>query len=60
MLMRIQGELRTVEVRTHLIERLLPVPDQVIPVDKLVEFRRRHGNLLPGLYCNDAKKRRLT
>jgi hypothetical protein len=47
--MWIQGELRAVEVRTHLIERLLPVPDQVVPVDKLVEFRRRHGNLLPGL-----------
>jgi Family of unknown function (DUF6236) len=47
--MRIHGELRAVEVRTHLIERLLPVPDQVVPVDKLVEFRRRHGDLLPGL-----------
>lgn len=47
--MRIRGELRAVEVRTHLIERLLPVPDEVVPVDKLVKFRRKHGNLLPGL-----------
>jgi hypothetical protein len=46
---RIEGELRAVEVRTHLMERLLPVPDQVVPVHELVEFRRRHGNLLPGL-----------
>jgi hypothetical protein len=47
--MRIQGELCAVEVRTHLMERLLPVPDEVVPIHELAEFRRRHGDLLPGL-----------
>jgi len=47
--MRVQGELRAVELRTHLMEQLLPVPDRVVPVDQLVAFRRRHGDLLPGL-----------
>jgi hypothetical protein len=47
--MRVKGELRAAEVRTHLMEQLLPVPDQVVPVHELVDFRRRHGNLLPVL-----------
>ena len=33
---RVRGELRAVEVRTHLMERLLPVPDEVAPVHKIV------------------------
>ena len=45
---RIRGEMRAFEVRTHLMERLLPVPDTTIPVSKLIEFRKKHGNLLPA------------
>jgi hypothetical protein len=48
-LMRVKGELRAAEVRTHLMEQLLPVPDQVVSIDKLLKFRRRHGSLLPAL-----------
>lgn len=47
--LRVQGELQTVEVRTHLMEQLLPVPDEIAPVHELVDFRRRYGNLLPTL-----------
>jgi hypothetical protein len=46
--MRIKGELRAAEVRTNLMEQLLPVPNQVVPISKIVEFRRKHGNLLPA------------
>jgi len=45
---RIRGELQAVEVRTHLMERLLPVPETTVPVRRLAEFRRRHGDLLPA------------
>ena len=45
---RIHGEMRAVEVRTHLMERLLPVPDTTVPVNKIIEFRKRHGSLLPA------------
>ncbi len=45
---RIQGEMRAVEVRTHLMERLLPVPETTVPVSKLIEFRNKHGDLLPA------------
>jgi hypothetical protein len=44
---RVRGELQVAEVRTHLMERLLPVPHTTVPVEKIVEFRRKHGNLLP-------------
>ena len=45
--MKVRGELQVVEIRTHLLKRLLPVPVAPIPVEKLVKFRRIHGNLLP-------------
>ena len=47
--MRVRGELRVAEVRTHFIERLLPVPETAVPPEELVRFRRTHGNLLPAL-----------
>jgi hypothetical protein len=46
--MRIRGELQAAEIRAHIMNRLLPVPDTTVPVDKLVEFRRKHGSLLPA------------
>jgi hypothetical protein len=35
--LRINGEIRASEVRTDLPERLLPVPDEPIPIDALVK-----------------------
>jgi hypothetical protein len=47
--LRINGEIRAAEVRSALLEDLLPVPAEPIPIDEIVRFRRRHGALLPAL-----------
>jgi hypothetical protein len=46
--MRVRGELQVAEIRTHLLERLLPVPATTVPVEALVKFRRDHKKLLPA------------
>lgn len=46
---RVRGELRAAEIRADLLERLLPVPDDVVPTEKILKFRKKHGHLLPGL-----------
>jgi uncharacterized protein DUF6236 len=45
--MRVRGELQVAQVRTHLMERLLPVPETAVPLRKIVKFRKKHGDLLP-------------
>jgi hypothetical protein len=47
--LRVNGEIRAAEVRSALLEDLLPVPGEPIPIDEIVRFRRRHGSLLPAL-----------
>jgi hypothetical protein len=47
--LRVQGELQVVEVRSHLLERLLPVPEGRLSVDDILRFRQRHGEALPEL-----------
>ncbi len=47
--LRVRGELQVAEVRSHLLERLLPVPDGRLSVDEILRFRRRHGGALPEL-----------
>jgi hypothetical protein len=45
--MRVRGELQVAQVRTHLMERLLPVPETPVPLRKIVKFRKKYGDLLP-------------
>lgn len=47
--LRIKGEISAVEVRTELLENLLPVPTTPLTAAQLSEFRRRHGDRLPAL-----------
>ena len=47
--LRVRGELQVVEVRSHLLERLLPVPEHGLPIEDVLRFRRKHGGALPEL-----------
>ncbi|MCY1139576.1 DUF6236 family protein [Actinoplanes sp. Pm04-4] len=46
---RAESEIRYARFRTHLLEGLLPVPAEPLPVEKIVKFRRQRGDLLPRL-----------
>lgn len=54
--LRVEGDVRVTEIRSALLERLLPVPADPLPLQQVVDFRRRHGDLLPQLrqYLEDA------
>lgn len=45
---RAGGELQLREVRSIVLDQLLPVPEGPMNVGALVRFRRRHSDLLPG------------
>lgn len=45
----IQGHQRTDATRVQFLQRLLPVPTDPVPVDRIVRFRQRHGDLPPQL-----------
>jgi hypothetical protein len=47
--LRVRGELQVAEVRSRLLERLLPVPEGQLPVEEILRFRRKHGGALPEL-----------
>jgi hypothetical protein len=47
--LRIQGHVQTDEVRVKILDRMLPVPTGPVPVDRIVRFRRKYGDLLPRL-----------
>lgn len=47
--LRVRGEFAAAEIRTELLDGLLPVPTEPVAVDQLVAFRKRHGGLLPDL-----------
>ena len=47
--LRVRGELKASELRSIVLEDLLPVPDGPVPVDDILRFRRKHGRLLPQL-----------
>jgi hypothetical protein len=47
--LRIQGYQVTDDVRLGFLERFLPVPVEPVPVDSILSFRRKHGDLLPDL-----------
>jgi hypothetical protein len=44
---RVRGEIQAAEIRTHLMESLLPVPDATISPVRIVRFRKTHGHRLP-------------
>lgn len=46
--LRVNGEVRAAEVRTVLLDRILPVPKKPIPVDEMVRFRQKYGDRLPA------------
>jgi hypothetical protein len=45
---RALGELRVAGLRSDLLGQLLPVPDETMPTERLVAFRRKHGDRLPA------------
>ncbi|MEU5950371.1 hypothetical protein ABZ793_33175 [Micromonospora sp. NPDC047465] len=47
--LRVRGEVAAAEVRTELLSELLPVPTAPLAVNHIVDFRKRHGDLLPNL-----------
>lgn len=47
--LRVHGELQVAEVRSRLLERLLPVPEEPLPTNDILRFRRKHGGALPEL-----------
>jgi hypothetical protein len=46
--LRVDGLMRSAELRSMMIDRLLPVPAEPVSIDQLLRFRRRHGSLLPS------------
>jgi hypothetical protein len=44
---RIRGEIQAAEIRTHLMEMLLPVPESAVPPERIARFRKTHGHRLP-------------
>lgn len=49
MRLRVNGESRVAELRTTILEDVLPIPDGSIDIDKIIRFRRKHAELLPQL-----------
>jgi hypothetical protein len=47
--LRIHGHQQTDQVRLEFLQRLLPVPTDPVPVERIVRFRERYGDLLPQL-----------
>lgn len=47
--MRVNGEVKLAQLRQMVLEDLLPIPDELVPVEAIVEFRRKHEFLLPQL-----------
>jgi hypothetical protein len=47
--LRVRGEFRAAEIRADLLDRLLPVPDEIVPTDRILKFRNTYGHLLPPL-----------
>lgn len=47
--MRVNGEVKLAQLRQMVLEDLLPIPDEPVPVEAIVEFRRKHEFLLPQL-----------
>jgi len=47
--LRVNGEVQLTQRRQMVFEDLLPIPDEPVPVDAIVEFRHRHESLLPEL-----------
>lgn len=47
--LRLEGHYRTESTRLELLERLLPVPTEPVEVDRLVQFKYLHGDLLSQL-----------
>ena len=45
--LRVQGEVRASQIRTSILERCLPVPEDSLIVDDILSFRRRHHDALP-------------
>ncbi|WP_146072424.1 hypothetical protein [Arthrobacter sp. Y81] len=45
--LRVDGEMQLAEVRSVVLESVLPVPEHPMNVEDIVRFRRRHGDLLP-------------
>ena len=45
---RVAAENRALSIRTSVLKRLLPVPDEPMPAEQIIQFRRRHGHLLPA------------
>lgn len=45
--LRLEGDQRVRKVRTALLDRLLPIPEDLPTVEQLECFRRRHGEKLP-------------
>jgi hypothetical protein len=46
--LRLEGEQRVKELRTVVLERVLPVPADPPTPDQIEDFRRRHGDSLPA------------
>lgn len=53
---RVEGELQLAEVRSVVLESVLPVPERPMNVEDIVRFRRRHGDLLPR-FRRDMERR---
>lgn len=49
---RMRGEQRVSDIRTSVLDRLLPVPAEPMGIADLLRFRARHGELLPQLRLN--------
>jgi Family of unknown function (DUF6236) len=47
--LRVNGEVKLSELREMVLEDLLPIPDEPVPVEAIVKFRHRHASLLPEL-----------
>jgi hypothetical protein len=47
--LRVNGEVKLTQLRQMVLEDLLPIPDEPVPVEAIVKFRRKHESLLPQL-----------
>ncbi|MDQ0078276.1 hypothetical protein [Arthrobacter oryzae] len=54
--LRVNGDLQLAHIRSVALEGLLPVPAEPLDVDAILQFRRRHKDLLPQ-FRRDMEKR---
>lgn len=54
--LRVEGDLQLADVRSVVLESVLPVPEHPMNVEDIVRFRRRHGDLLPR-FRRDMERR---